>query len=150
MLPNNHQVNDVRNSSQQQQTSSIQKTATASTQPARPNQTIQPKTSSAVATFRSNQLQSSRRSIQTTTPSTTNIVPATSALALSKEKQIDAIRQRMDSCLTAITKKVSDKAQRSPHGPFLSYLGTRLPSVPKEQLPKLEREILELVDYYAA
>lgn len=153
MTPNNHQLNDVHNSSQQQQSSSTQKYATASTQPARANQTIQPNTSSAASTFRSNQLQSTRRSNQTIAPTTTssaaNIVPATSALASLKEKQIDAIRQRMDSCLTAITKKVSDKAQRSPHGPFLSYLGTRLPSVPKERLPILEREILELVDTYA-
>lgn len=148
--PVNHQLNDVRNSSQQQQFSSIEKTTTASAQPARSNKTIQPNTSSAPTTFRPNQLHSTRRStIVPTKPSTAKIVPVAPALPSSKEKQFEAIRQRMDSCLTAITNKVSDKTQRSPHGPFLSYLGTRLPSVPKENIPKLEREILDLVDQYA-
>lgn len=61
---------------------------------------------------------------------------------------MDAIRQKMENCLTAMTNKISDKSQRSSHGPFLSYLGTKLPFVPKENLPKVEREILDLVDQY--
>ncbi|XP_037045773.1 uncharacterized protein LOC119081133 [Bradysia coprophila] len=128
--------NDVPNSSQRQQSSSIQKNTTTSTQ--------HPAASSAATTIRSSQ--SARSS--TIAPNIARVAQLTSTSASKNEKRIDEIRQRMESCLTAITNKVTDKAQKSPHGPFLSYLGTRLPSVPKERLPKLEREILDLVEQY--
>ena len=64
----------------------------------------------------------------------------------TKERRIEAIRQKMESCLTAITKKVTEKSNRSPHAPFLAYLGTKLPNVPPETLPSLEQQILQLVD----
>lgn len=142
-------MNDIRNSSQHQQSSSKQKTTTASTPAARTNKTTPPTTSSAATTSNSSQQQSARRS--TIVPPTSTSVPVASTFtsASSRDKRLEAIRERMDSCLTAITNKVSDKAQRSPHGPFLSYLGTKLPSVPKEMVQKLEREILDLVEHYS-
>ncbi len=69
--------------------------------------------------------------------------------AAAKEKRIEAIRQRMESCLTAINNKVTEKGQRSPYAPFLAYLGTKLPHVQADILPVLEKEILELVDRYS-
>lgn len=71
------------------------------------------------------------------------------ASAAAKEKRIEVIRQRMESCLTAINNKVTEKGHRSPHAPFLAYLGTKLPNVPNEILPDLEKEILQLVDLHS-
>lgn len=67
----------------------------------------------------------------------------------TKEKRIEAIRQRMESCLTAITNKVTEKEHRSPYAPFLAYLGTKLPNVSMEILPRLEKQILDLVDRHS-
>lgn len=67
----------------------------------------------------------------------------------SKEKSLDAIRQKMDSCLSAIANKVTDKPQRSPHAPFLAYLGTKLPNVPKEKIAHVEQELLEIVRFHS-
>lgn len=67
----------------------------------------------------------------------------------SKEKRIEEIRHRMESCLTAITNKVTEKTNRSPHAPFLAYLGTKLPNVPAKILAVLERKILDLVDAHS-
>lgn len=116
----NHKSNDARSSSKQQQHSS-KIDATSSTQT-----TAQLRAAATSAT-------------------------TTSALASAslKEKRLEAIRQRMESCLTAITNKVTDEAQRSRLAPFLAYLGTKLENVPKEILPNLEREILEMVTNYS-
>lgn len=79
----------------------------------------------------------------------TNPPPTSTATSSSeKDKSMEAIRNKMDSCLNAINSKVSEKSQRSPHAPFLAYLATKLPSVPKERITNLEREILELVDAF--
>lgn len=83
------------------------------------------------------------------TSSTQNSAISALSLASSKEKRIEAIRHRMESCLTAITNKVTEKGQRSPHAPFLAYLGTKLPNVSKEKLPALEQEILDLVGFHS-
>lgn len=67
----------------------------------------------------------------------------------SKEKSLEAIRQKMDSCLSAIANKVTDRPQRSPHAPFLAYLGTKLPNVPKEKIAAVEQELLEIVTFHS-
>lgn len=129
-LPPNHpKANDTRSSSQQK-SSTINPSATQKT--LQKNTTVRPNTSS------------TQKSASSRTDATSEL-----ASALSKEKRIEAIRVRMESCLTAITNKVTEKAQRSPHAPFLAYLGTKLPNVPKEFLPSLEREILELVEFHS-
>lgn len=62
------------------------------------------------------------------------------------EKRIDALRQKMDNYLTACNNKVLPPTpQRSPYAPFLAYLATKLSNVPEENLPLVEREILNLV-----
>lgn len=80
---------------------------------------------------------------------TTSAATSTSTSTYSKEQRIEAIRQRMESCLSAITNKVTEKSERSPHAPFLAYLGTKLSLVPPELLPNLEREILEMVNHHS-
>lgn len=67
----------------------------------------------------------------------------------SKEISVDAIRNKMDSCLNAMANKITDKAHRSPHAPFLAYLGTKLPNIPQEIIPSVEEEILEIVKFYS-
>lgn len=142
---NSHKSNDTRSLSQQQHLSRSDSTA--------PQKKV---------TFRQDQVhltQSTLPSNQTVPPTTSSTqksapsraATATSALdsESSKEKRIEAIRQRMESCLNAITNKATDKAQRSPHAPFLAYLGTKLPNVPAEVLPNLEREILDLVKFHS-
>lgn len=140
MKRSEQQLNDASNSLQQNKPSSAPTNSTASTQSYRLNKTLQPATTSAEISTRSN---------QSLNRSTVAPVPPPLHSSSSKEKQIDSIRQRMESCLTAITNKVCDKGQKSPHGPFLAYLGTKLPSVPKEHLPRLEREILDIVASYS-
>lgn len=72
------------------------------------------------------------------------------AAATAREKKIDALRQKMDSYLTACNNKVLEKPQpRSPHAPFLAYLGTKLEVVPEDRIQTLEREILDLVFKYS-
>lgn len=94
---------------------------------------------------------SSHRNANSSTRTGPGLTTSTSATVSTstKEKSLEAIRHKMDSCLTAIANKVSDKAQRSPHAPFLAYLGTKLPNIPKEKIQDVEKEILELVDYYS-
>lgn len=140
--PNNPKSNDTRFTSQQHSSSATRKTIQKNTALRQDQDQVQP-------TLPSNQaIRPITSSTQKTTSSRTD---ATSELAsaLSKEKRIEAIRLRMESCLTAITNKVTEKSQRSPHAPFLAYLGTKLPDIPKEVLPNLEREILELVEFHS-
>lgn len=98
----------------------------------------------------------SNQSVPAATPSRNATLTSTLASSnpprtatTSKEKSIDAIRQKMDSCLSAMANKITEKTQRSPHAPFLAYLGTKLSDVPKQILPNLEREILELVNFHS-
>ncbi|XP_037048567.1 uncharacterized protein LOC119083739 [Bradysia coprophila] len=77
------------------------------------------------------------------------VAPTNPATTASKDQRIEAIRQQMESCLTAITNKVTEKSERSPYAPFLAYLGTKLSLVSQDILPNLEREILELVNQHS-
>lgn len=145
--PNNPKSSDTRSLSQQQSSSRMglsasKKTITKRTAD-RQNHLLEP-------TFPSNQtVPPITSSTQQTASSRAHLTASVVATEKEKEKRIEAIRVRMESCLTAITNKVTEKGQRSPHAPFLSYLGTKLPNVPKEILPNLEREILELVDHHS-
>lgn len=66
-----------------------------------------------------------------------------------KEISVDAIRNKMDSCLNAMANKITDKANRSPHAPFLAYLDTKLSNVPQVAIPSVEEEILDIVKLYS-
>lgn len=73
---------------------------------------------------------------------------ATTSTPLS-DQNMDAIRNKLSSCITALNTKVSEKQRRSPHAPFLAYLGTKLPNVRKERLANLEKQILDLVESFS-
>ncbi len=73
----------------------------------------------------------------------------TATTVSSNEESMDAVRQKLDSCITSLSTKISEKQHRSPHAPFLAYLGTKLPNVSIEQLPALEKKILDLVDLFS-
>lgn len=77
------------------------------------------------------------------------IATSTPTPSSSNEKTIELIRNKMDSCLTAFQNKLTDKPQRSPHAPFLAYLGTKLTNVSKENISKVEEEILAIVKCYS-
>lgn len=47
---------------------------------------------------------------------------------------MESVRRKLDNCISSLSAKIADKQERSPHAPFLAYLGTKLPSVPKNQL----------------
>lgn len=66
----------------------------------------------------------------------------------STEQSTEAMRHKLDNCIASLSAKISEKNHRSPHAPFLAYLGTKLPNVPKTELPRLEKQILDLVDSF--
>lgn len=88
---------------------------------------------------------SNRTVISPNTMTAQKNAPPRTVTTTSNEKSIEIIRHKMDSCLTALQNKITDKTQRSPHAPFLAYLGTKLVNVPKEILSNVEEEILDVV-----
>lgn len=73
----------------------------------------------------------------------------TTTTSTSSDQNMDSIRHKLSSCITALNTKVSEKQSRSPHAPFLAYLGTKLPNVSKERLANLEKRILDLVESFS-
>lgn len=80
-----------------------------------------------------------------TTRNTVEVAPVPS---IPSNGQDDLLRRKLESCISSLSTKISEKHQRSPHAPFLAYLGTKLPNVPIEELPRLEKRILDLVDSF--
>lgn len=87
----------------------------------------------------------SRKSATTTTSTSSSLATTSTSLP---DQSMDAVRSKLSSCITALSTKVSEKQNRSPHAPFLAYLGTKMPNVPNENLATLEKEILKLVDSF--
>lgn len=128
--------------SSERQRNTLTRPASKNTSFVRPN----PPPSKATAPHQKKVAQSTCRSDFPATPDTP--APPTGT-ATSNENKIEMIRRKMDSCLNAMQNKITDKAQRSPHAPFLAYLGTKLVNVPNEIISSVEEEILEIVKYYS-
>lgn len=79
-------------------------------------------------------------------PISKTVEPTATTMPTSKNDQsMELVRQKLDSCISSLSTKISEKHQRSPHAPFLAYLGTKLPNVAADDLPNLEKQILDLV-----
>ncbi|XP_037024895.1 uncharacterized protein LOC119066491 [Bradysia coprophila] len=63
----------------------------------------------------------------------------------SDATSMEKIKEKMELYLNACNDKLVKKPERSPHASFLSYLGSKMDGIPKEKIPALEKEILDIV-----
>lgn len=89
-----------------------------------------------------------RTNAPTMSTSSSSKAPQATTTSSPTDRNMEAMQNKLSSCISALSTKVTEKQNRSPHAPFLAYLGTKLPNVPKEELAALEKEILNLVDSF--
>lgn len=101
-----------------------------------------------------NEKASNRKTPNSALSKNSPVVPATVAAHQQQKdqstgngnsKSMDAIKEKMEVYLNACNDKILKKPERSPHASFLSYLSSKMDNIPKERVPALEKEILDVV-----